>query len=121
MNNKGQSLVLFVIIIPLLFIIGIFVFDISKVYSEKSRLDNIAYDTLFNKITYKQTFAKAKSFVYANDKNIKIEEFTDDSICLSKDTEPILGGVIGKEKYTIKTCYEANIFNSILRIEKKDD
>lgn len=121
MNNKGQSLVLFVIVIPLLFIIGVFVFDLSKVYSEKSKLDNIAYDALYYKITNRQTFAKAKSLVYANDNKIRIDEFTDDSICLSKDTEPILGGVIGREKYTIKTCYEASVYNSILRIEKKDD
>lgn len=121
MNNKGQSLVLFVIILPLIFIIGVFVFDLSNLYSEKSKLDNIAYDALYYERTNHQTVSKASSLVYKNDQNIKIDEFTDDSICLSKDTEPILGGILGKEKYTLKTCYEARIYNSILRIEKKDD
>lgn len=121
MNNKGQSLVLFVIILPLIFILGVFVFDLSNVYSEKSKLDNIAYDALYYKITNHQTFTKARSFVYANDKTISIDEFTDESICLSKNTEPLLGYVLGYEKYTIKTCYESNVFEGILRIEKKGD
>lgn len=119
MNKKGQSLVLFLIIIPLIFIFGVFVFDLSKAYSEKTKLDNIAYDALYNKITNHQNTNKAKSFIYANDKSIKIDELTDKTICLSKDTEPVFGSVIGYEKFTIKTCYEANINNSVLRIEKK--
>lgn len=121
MNNKGQSLVLFVIIIPLLFIFGVFVFDISNVYSEKSKLDNIAYDALYYKYTSHQTIDNSKKIVYKNDKKIKIKEFTEDTICLSKDTEPIFGSILGYEKFTVKTCYEANIFEGILRIEKKDD
>ena len=121
MNNKGQTLVLFVIIIPLIFIFGVFVFDLANVYSEKSKLDNIAYDALYYKHTSHETIEKAKTLVYKNDKKIKIDEFTENSICLSKDTEPIFGGIIGYEKFTIKTCYESRVFNSILRIEKKDD
>ena len=36
MNNKGQSLILFVIILPLIFIFGVFVFDLSNVYTQKT-------------------------------------------------------------------------------------
>ena len=121
MNNKGQSLVIFVIAIPLIFILAVFVFDIANVYSEKSELDNLAYDALYYKFTSHKTIDSAKQLVYENDKSARIDELTEDTICLSKDTEPLFGGVLGYEKFTIKTCYEAHIFNSILRVEKRDD
>lgn len=41
LNNKGQSLVLFVIILPILLLILILVLDIGKVISLKKELNNI--------------------------------------------------------------------------------
>lgn len=121
MNNKGQSLILFVIVIPLIFIFGVFVFDLSNVYSQNSRLENLAYDALYNKYTYRKSIEETKNFVYLSDSKVKIDELTEDTICLSKNTEPIFGDVVGYKYYTIKACYEANITNSILRINEKDD
>ena len=46
MNNKGQSLVLFVITIPLLLIILFMVYDIGNIVLLKEKLDNINYITL---------------------------------------------------------------------------
>lgn len=121
MNNKGQSLILFVIILPIIFIFGVFVFDLANLYSEKTKLDNIAYDALYYKHSSNKSIAQAKLFVRQNDETIKIDEFTENSVCLSKDTEPIIGSVIENEKFTIKSCYESSIYNGILRIEEKGD
>ena len=52
MNNKGQSLILFVIILPLIFIFGVFVFDLSNVYTQKTKLNNLTYDALYNQYKY---------------------------------------------------------------------
>ena len=41
MNNKGQSLVFFVALIPLLFIIFAFIFDTSLIIRENNRLESI--------------------------------------------------------------------------------
>jgi hypothetical protein len=121
MNNKGQSLILFVIVIPLIFIFGVFVFDLSNVYSQNSRLENLAYDALYNKYTYHKTIAEMKKYIYLSDPKVKIDELTDNTICLSKNTEPIFGDVVGYKYYTVKACYEASVTNSILRINEKDD
>ena len=43
MNNKGQSLVLFVIMIPLILFILFMVYDIGNMVLLKERLDNINY------------------------------------------------------------------------------
>ena len=46
MNNKGQSLVLFVILIPVLFIILFMVYEIGNLLLLKEKLDNINYITI---------------------------------------------------------------------------
>lgn len=47
MNNKGQSLVLFIILIPVLLIILFMVYDIGNVVLLKEKLDNINYITTY--------------------------------------------------------------------------
>ena len=41
LNNKGQSLVLFIVIIPIIIGIMVMVIDIGNVIYEKQELDNI--------------------------------------------------------------------------------
>lgn len=43
LNNKGQSLVLFILILPILLLVSILVFEIGNVYTSKSELDDINY------------------------------------------------------------------------------
>lgn len=43
LNNKGQSLVMFVVILPVIIMILIMVVDIGKMVNLKSELDNINY------------------------------------------------------------------------------
>ena len=43
LNNKGQSLVMFILIIPVLVLIMILVIDIGNGILEKQRIDNINY------------------------------------------------------------------------------
>ena len=42
-NNRGQSLVMFVLVIPILLMILILVLDIGRMYLERRELDNINY------------------------------------------------------------------------------
>lgn len=46
LNNKGQSLVMFVLLIPILLLIMILVIDIGNVLMEKQELDNVNYMTI---------------------------------------------------------------------------
>lgn len=43
LNNKGQSLVLFVVIIPIILLMFILVYDIGNAINEKNRLSNTSY------------------------------------------------------------------------------
>ena len=42
LNNKGQSLILFVLFIPILLLVLILVIDIGKLINLKTELDNIS-------------------------------------------------------------------------------
>ena len=46
LNNKGQSLVMFILIIPILLLIMILVIDIGNVIMHKQELDNVNYITI---------------------------------------------------------------------------
>lgn len=43
LNNKGQSLVMFIIMIPLIIILLALVYDFGNIIYQKERLDNTAY------------------------------------------------------------------------------
>ena len=46
LNNKGQSLVMFVLVIPILLLVFILVIDIGNAFLQKQELDNINYLTI---------------------------------------------------------------------------
>jgi len=46
MNNKGQTLVIFVIILPILLIMLTLVIDLGFLYIEKRNIDSIVYDSV---------------------------------------------------------------------------
>ena len=43
MNNKGQSLVLFVVIMPIILLMFVLVYDIGNAMYEKNKLSNVSY------------------------------------------------------------------------------
>ena len=46
MNKKGQSLVLFIIMIPIIFIIFMYVYDYGNYLQNKTKLNDIAVETV---------------------------------------------------------------------------
>ncbi len=46
MNNKGQTLVIFVIILPILLIMLTLIVDLGFIYIEKRNIENSVYDSL---------------------------------------------------------------------------
>ena len=46
LNNKGQCLVMFVVVLPILLLIMILVIDVGNVIMQKQELDNVNYITI---------------------------------------------------------------------------
>jgi len=73
LNNKGQSLVLFVVIIPLLFLILTLVVDVGNVLVTKQQLDNLIYLTVDYGIDHINEFDiedKMEDMILKNNSNI---------------------------------------------------
>ena len=71
MNNKGQTLVIFVIILPILLIMLTLVIDLGLLYIEKRNIDNNVYDgVLYYLENIEENNIKDKTYKLLN-KNIK--------------------------------------------------
>ena len=46
LNNKGQSLVMFILIIPIFLLIMTLVYDVGNAIYEKNKLSNVSYMTI---------------------------------------------------------------------------
>lgn len=101
MNNKGQSLVLFVIILPIIILLFVYLFDLANLTGEKIKLDNIAKQS----ITYLKEdkgILEVQNYIIKNDKEIKILNINDNEIHLEKEVPSIFGKNIGFKSYKIE-------------------
>ena len=101
MNDKGQSLVFIVLLIPFLLIILSFAVDISYIYKENSRLNSIANEA----ITYIENgkdIESVRNLILSNDNNIDIKNISENEVYIEKDIKSIFGAIIGINSYHIK-------------------
>ena len=74
MNNKGQTLVIFVIILPILLIMLTLVIDLGFLYIEKRNIENSVYDSVeyyLENIDDEDIDAKVNKLLNKNIKNIE--------------------------------------------------
>ena len=74
LNNKGQSLVMFVLIVPILFLVLVLVFDVGNALIEKQELDNINYLTIEYGLEHMNEIEiepKMKNIITKNNNKIK--------------------------------------------------
>ena len=107
LNNKGQSLAIFVIFVPVFIMIGTFVVDVSFAKYNERRLDNMV------------------DLIYQNDSDIDSYEINinnetkEISVTLSKSTKGFFGSIVGKEIYNEKSSLKGYIKDDKKIIEKK--
>lgn len=125
MNNKGQTLVIFVVFLPLLLIIMATVIDISLIYYEKNKMDNLNMMVVeygINNLDNIDLNQKIEQLIKENDNMIKSKEIkiTDNtvSIELNKTTKSNFGKIIGIEEYKITSKYIGTISNNKKEIKK---
>ena len=125
LNNRGQSLVMFVVIVPLLLLVLAMVVDIGNLVNNKIEInsvnklaisygiDNIDKDNIENEI---------KNIINKNHKDIDdIKISIQDekiSIDLKYYSKSIFGNIIGTKGYLIESIYKAYMDSDKKRIEK---
>lgn len=100
LNNKGQSLVIFVIVLPILLLFISYVFDVITINYEKNRLNNIAVQIKDNVNTL--TDDEIVILVNKNDKEIDVD-IKENEIKLSKKIKGVFNKITKQEYYNINS------------------
>lgn len=120
MNNKGQVLVIFIMILPVMLLGAACIVDSSYMLYQKNRLDNINYDVL-NSVKDKNNLTEEEvgELILLNDSKIVNDdisiEFTNtkvDEITIENHVyvDSIFGKLIGFDKYKVSS--EIKIYNN---------
>ena len=86
MNNKGQTLALFVIIIPLILLLFIYIVDIGNLYLEKRKINN----TLEYALEYKKENKNVEEYINKNIDDVDEIIILDDEIIIKKNKKGIM-------------------------------
>jgi len=119
MNNKGQTLVLFVVLLPVILILLAFVFDTAYMSMESNRLNDIAKTSVKYIVKDNKDINEVKTIIKKNDNDIKIEKITTNSVYLKKEIKPIFGQIIGFKKYKLETNIYGVLEGNKLIIKEK--
>ena len=123
-NNKGQSLVMFVLIIPIFLLILTLVYDVGNAIYEKDRLSNTNYLTIEYGLNNIDTVTEndLKNLIEQNTTNLKyiyvtIEE-NQIEIKMEKDAKSIIGKMFNFNLVKIISHYKGKIINNQKEIER---
>lgn len=123
MNNKGQSLVLFVVILPVVLMILVLVYDIGKMSLEKNEINNINYMVIDSILDDEDiTDDEIKEILIKNKKDIDKIEISRDGdrkrITLIVQGDSILPIINNLKIYRIKSSYVGYVDNGKHVIER---
>lgn len=128
LNNKGQSLVLFVIVLPILMLILVLVIDVGRVIVLKQELSNISEIVLdygLDKIDDNELELELNNLVKLNKKDIdKIDISIEDEkiyLKLEDKSKGIFSGFVDISMFNVKTSYVGYIESEEKRIERLGD
>lgn len=123
-NNKGQSLVMIVLIIPIFLLILTLVYDVGNAIYEKDRLSNTNYLTIEYGLNNIDTVTEndLKNLIEQNTSNLKyiyvtIEE-NQIEIKMEKDAKSIIGKMFNFNLVKIISHYKGKIINNQKEIER---
>ena len=125
LNNKGQSLVLFVIVLPILLLIVILVIDIGKALvlkQELKNISNIVLDYGLDNLYKEEIKFELVNLVELNNNEIdNVNINIDDSkiyIELSEDVKGTFSGIIDISVFNVETSYVGYIKDNNKVIER---
>ena len=123
-NNKGQSLVMVVLIIPIFLLILTLVYDVGNAIYEKDRLSNTNYLTIEYGLNNIDTVTEndLKNLIEQNTSNLKYIYITIEEnqieIKMEKDAKSIIGKMSHFNLVKIISHYKGKIINNQKEIER---
>lgn len=126
LNNKGQTLIMFILLIPLILVIMALVVDTSFVFKEKIKFQSVTKTIM--KTTYENKDATdfndkiinlyKKNRIYTNNIVIKVNS---DSVVIKNQAKvkSIFGNIIGIKNYEVKFSYKIYKENESIKVIKE--
>ena len=125
LNNKGQSLILFVLMLPVLLFLMILVIDMGNLMVEKQKLNNINYimiDYGLSNLTKEDLEEYIYNYLKLNDEKIdkiKVSKTDNDiTINLGKKESSMLGHILNLKEVEIISSYKGSIIDDKKGIER---
>lgn len=125
LNNKGQSLILFVLMLPVLLFVMILVIDMGNLMVEKQKLNNINYimiDYGLSNLTKEDLEEYIYNYLKLNDEKIdkiKVNKTDNDiTINLGKKESSMLGHILNLKEVEIISSYKGSIIDDKKVIER---
>jgi Flp pilus assembly protein TadG len=126
LNNKGQTLILFVILIPIVLVLMALVIDTSYLYKEKTKLESTTKTIIKNNYDKKDSddIDKIITDLYQKNNietNNLIISVSDNSLAIKNyySIDSIFGNIIGIKKYDIKVSLKGIKNNDEIKIIKE--
>lgn len=128
-NNKGQTLVLFVMLLPLFFILFALVVDIGFIMNEKNKIETIVRNSISNSMkcsecTNEEIRARITDVINKNINNIEIEKINvikDNQITIrvSKKVKGLFSNIINTKYHNVTISYIAETKNDKVIFKKE--
>jgi len=123
MNNKGQTLVLFILLLPLIFLLTAVIYDLGTLSITKHKIENEIKTSIkygLNNIEDKNIHNKINNMLDKNIDGTKAITITDKTIKIKvEDTKESIFPNIIKDKYDIKITYNGYIDNGKIKINRE--
>lgn len=126
LNNKGQTLIMFILLIPFILVIMALVIDTSFVYKEKIKFQSVTKTIM--KTTYENKDATdfndkiinlyKKNGIYTNNIVIKVNS---NSVVIKNQAKvkSVFGNIIGIKNYEVKFSYKIYKENESIKVIKE--
>ncbi|MGN1000998.1 MAG: TadE/TadG family type IV pilus assembly protein [Bacilli bacterium] len=106
-NNRGQTLVIFVLFLPIIILFIAYVLDVTNANYEKNRMQNLANMALESSKEFDEE--NIKNIISKNDEDIDVdvkEENDKVQIKMVKRVKTIFGKIIGRDYYDVTVVIE---------------
>lgn len=118
MNNKGQSLVIFILVLPLFLTIVFCIKDLYTVRYEKNKLRSLAQTSILYIMKDNKSYEDVRRFINSNDKDINILDISNTNITLKKEVPSVFSNIV-KKNYNVKVTMNGKYENNLLKITEK--
>ena len=126
LSNKGQSLVLFVVFLPIVIFVFIYVINIYYISYIKNKINSINYNIVSYTINNLDSNINEKTKQLLKENNIKEDEYNLSislkdkrvSLIISKKNKFFYNNIIKIDNFIIQSKYNAKIIDDEVKIER---